>query len=703
MKFSDRAFLLKTLSGLMFYIAVLTAAAQVDEDVITEETPVTVEETMENITEIMEEEVDFTEFAELFDKLRNNPINLNKTNFNELKQIPFLTDIQIFNLLEHIRKYGNLATIYELQTIEGFTPQIIQNILPFVVVTTDFSRRRVTPSDIISNGKHQLFVRYSQVLQEQTGYSEISDEEYALKPNSRYLGSPAKIFSRYRFTYYNSMSMGVTAEKDPGEEFFKGSQPNGFDFYSAHFWMKNIGIFKTLALGDFNLSFGQGLGLMTGLSFGKSSDIATVKKSGRGITPYTSVEENNYLRGAAASFEIGKFEVFGFASYKRRDANLVTLSDTLDSEEFYFTSLNTTGLHRTPSELEKKNILQEQLYGGRVEYKSYHFQAGALGYVTSYEHPLNRNLSEYNKFEFNGQQLFVMAADYNYIRRNMNIFGEIARSDNGGLAMLQGMLITPAPNLSLGINYRNYQKNYQSLYASGFGESSKTANEQGLYAGIETRLHPKWIFNGYVDMFSFPWLRYRVDAPSNGHDMLAQITYRHSRTASFYFRYRQKNKFLNGTESLIRDIVLTEKNNYRIHAQYAISPSVTLKNRAEFVTYIIDGNPKNGFMLYQDVTWRPKQTPWALSVRYALFDTDTYDERIYVYENDVLYAYSIPSYYYKGSRAYVLVKYSLGRNIDLWFRYAQTYYSNRQTIGSGLDEVQGKLKSEIKLQMRLKF
>lgn len=699
-----RKFSVFSLSILIFLISFFSAVSplysQVDEEQKTEET---VEETMENITETMDEEVDFSEFAELFEKLRNNPINLNKTTFDEMKQIPFLNDILITNLFEHIKKYGNLATIYELQTVEGFNQKTIENILPFVFVSTDFTKRKATFSDIISNSKHQLYIRYGQVLQEQTGYSDITEEELAASPNSRYLGSPVKLYTRYRFTYYNSLSIGITGEKDPGEEFLRGSQPDGFDYYSMHFWMRDMGIFKTLAIGDYNLSFGQGLGLWTGLGFGKSTDIATLKKSGRGIMPYTSVEENNFLRGIAASYSVGQFEVYGFASMKNRDASLVGVSDTLDSEEYYFTSLNATGYHRTPGEMEKKNTLKEHLYGGRIEYKAPRFQAGMTMYLTGYEHPLERDLSEYNKFEFNGKELFIMSADYNYIRRNISLFGEIARSDNGGLALLQGMYVTPAPNLSLGLNYRNYQKEYQSLYASAFGESSKPSNEQGLYVGIETRLHPKWTLNGYVDVFSFPWLRYRVDAPSNGHDMSAQLTYKHSKTALVYFKYRQKFKYLNGTESAIKNILLTEKNNYRIHIQYAISPSVTLKNRVEFVTYSIDGDLKNGFMIYQDITWRPKETPWALSFRYALFDTDSYDERIYAYENDVLYAYSIPSYYYRGSRAYILVKYSLGRNIDLWFRYAQTYYNNKQIIGSGLDEIQGKLKSEIKAQIRVKF
>lgn len=302
------------LSVVLIVLLPMKLLAQVEDEQKSSES---IEETLENITEIEESDIDFTEFVEILEKLKNNPINLNKTNAEELKQLPFLTDIQINHLLTHIKKNGKLVAIYELQAIEGFDQKTIDNILPYVEVTTDTKKRQITFNDIFANSKHQLFVRYAQILQEQKGYSDISDEEYALKPNSRYLGNPMKIYSRYRFTYYNNLSVGVTAEKDPGEQFFQGTQPNGFDFYSAHLWMRDISIFKTLAIGDYNLYFGQGLALWTGLGFGKSSDVGTIKKNGRGIMPYTSVEENNFLRGGAASFQIGKFELYGFYSKKR--------------------------------------------------------------------------------------------------------------------------------------------------------------------------------------------------------------------------------------------------------------------------------------------------------------------------------------------------------------------------------------------------
>ncbi len=172
-----------------------------------------------------------------------------------------------------------------------------------------------------------------------------------------------------------------------------------------------------------------------------------------------------------------------------------------------------------------------------------------------------------------------------------------------------------------------------------------------------------------------------------------------------YGRYRNKTKQLNNTEegSMIHFLQDTEKENFRFDIRFNATSDFLIKSRVEHVLYSLGGITHKGFAVYQDFRYAPKKHPFALTFRYALFDTDNYDTRIYVYENDVLYASSFPSYYYKGSRAYVLLRYRLSRNIDFWIRYAQTYYNDRFVIGSGLDEIQENVKSEIKAQIRLKF
>jgi hypothetical protein len=129
-----------------------------------------------------------------------------------------------------------------------------------------------------------------------------------------------------------------------------------------------------------------------------------------------------------------------------------------------------------------------------------------------------------------------------------------------------------------------------------------------------------------------------------------------------------------------------------------------VRSRIELSEYGRGNEPvSRGFMAYQDLIWDVGKIPLRVSARYALFDTDTYDARIYAYENDVLYFFSIPPYSGRGSRVYVLLKYDLGTRIDLWFRWAQTYFTDRQTVGTGLEEIDGNTRSEVKFQVRFKF
>jgi hypothetical protein len=111
-----------------------------------------------------------------------------------------------------------------------------------------------------------------------------------------------------------------------------------------------------------------------------------------------------------------------------------------------------------------------------------------------------------------------------------------------------------------------------------------------------------------------------------------------------------------------------------------------------------------GFVMWQDLTYKKLGSPIAITLRYALFQTESYDARIYAYENDMPYAFSVPAYYYKGSRAYVLINWDVTRRVELWLRVAQFFYYDRDVISEGgMNEIRGNTKSEVKLQMRIKL
>lgn len=178
---------------------------------------------------------------------------------------------------------------------------------------------------------------------------------------NRYLGSPWVLYTRYRFSFSKKYSFGITAEKDAGEEFFTGTQKQGFDYYSAHLFVRDIGVIKKIAVGDYQLEYGQGLNVWSGLAFGKSPDITTIKRNARGILPYTSVNEESFKRGVAVAIGLKYFQLDVWYSSRKVDGNLL-VQDSLQSE-FIVSSLQSSGLHRTPSEVADKNSIGVQSAG----------------------------------------------------------------------------------------------------------------------------------------------------------------------------------------------------------------------------------------------------------------------------------------------------------------------------------------------------
>jgi hypothetical protein len=659
---------------------------------------------IEQIAERSEQELDYTDLLDGLYQLLEQPVNINYATFEELKQLFFLSDIQAHKLIEYRNRFGLFVSIYELQAIEGFDRPLIELMEPLVSLSQDRPEYRTGLKNVFKYARHDVFLRYSRTLEMQEGYRDIPDSVKLDNPNGFYLGSPDRLYLRYGFNYHNKFRAGITADKDAGEEFFQGSQPRGFDFYSGFAWATDMGIVKQLAVGDYHLEFGQGLTLWTGLSFGKSSDGVSVIKNQRRVRPNTSSNENLFLRGLAVTAGFGNFNLTTFYSGKQVDANIGNY-DTLSQEIAFVTSLQETGYHRTNAEMEDRNAIRETLYGAHIDYSKNTLRIGATAFKSFLDKPLEPSGSLYQKYNFSGDENLNFGLDYNFIISRFNFFGEISGSENGGIAWLSGFQAALHPQLSLSVFYRDYGMKYQNLYSNAIGEGSTNQNEKGLYSGVRFDLHKNWTFTGYADFFNFPWLRFRADFPTRGEEYLGQLEYRVSRNISMYVRYRSDRKQTNlDTGENLKKIGETHKQSFRYNIAYAVIPSLILKNRIEYLQFgNVEGQKSNGFLIYQDVLYRPENHPFDITLRYALFDTDDYDARIYAYENDVLYAFSIPGYFYKGSRFYLLIKWELLENLDFWVRYSQTFYTNQTTLSTGLDEINGNTRSEIKMQFRFKF
>lgn len=632
-------------------------------------------------------ESDVQLFLENLQNLRNNPINLNAADKDALAATGLLNVLQIEQLLNYREKVGPLLNVYELQGVPSWNVEDIKRILPYIRVgEASLDQRNVNLWRGFREGENELLLRWGR------------PDPFSLAGKTE--GQGNALAFRYKHSFDNRMRFGFTLENDPGEALFRGSNKLGSDFYSAHLFIQNLNsTVKALALGDYSARFGQGLLLQTGFASGKSAETASVARSGRKINGYNAFGEVFFFRGAAATLAFGEhWEMTALLSSRNRDGNVVT-TDSVDLEapEVVFTSLQTSGLHRTNSEIEDEKSLQENVGGINLTYKNKQGSIGLNALHISYDRPWDPSSAAYRNLVFRGKDLTSFSADYNWRYRNWLLFGETARSENGAVASVNGLLLSPDQHVTLSIVHRALPADYWSIYALPFAESSGAANENGLFLGADIRWIRRWQINLYADVWRHPWLRFGVDGPSSGREFLARVIWTKSKVFSAYALWQLEGKERTGAGEVgLEDNV---RNRLRLHATYKMSAALELRSRIEWTTVTIDqGTASRGFLAFQEAVFKPLGYPISGAFRYAVYDTENFDTRVFAFENDLFAAVSIPGFSGRGSRYYFNLSWRINDWLRLEGRYEETI-QNKAVTTTGLT---GKDRF-FKLQARAKF
>ncbi len=664
-----------------------------------------IERFIEEVFAVQNGDVSAEELYETLLLFYSNPINLNNTDIDELRSLFILSEVQLQSFFDYTQTQGNLLSIYELQAIPNFDLPTIYRMQPFVTVneTGLNADNRGLLKRMLSEENNYLLLRYEQTLEERRGYSPREDST-----SSRYLGSPSKYYARFRVSHINDFSFGVTAEKDAGEELIwdPNTKRYGADFYSAHLQVKNQGFIKNVVLGDYQIQFGQSLLLGAGFSVGKGAEtISTVRRSNLGIRPYTSVIETNFFRGAAATFEVRKnLELTTFYSNLNQDATL--RSDTVEQEDF-ITSIQLTGFHRTVNEVNAKSQINEQNYGGTLLYKIPKANAniGLTAIANTLSRPLIRANRIYNHFEFSGTDNLNIGLFGDYIWQNFSFFGEMARSKSGGLGAVAGVISSITSKIETSIVLRSYAPDFHTFYGNAFGESTRNVNEKGWYWGLKYKPNRKYEFTAYFDSFEFDWLRNGINAPSRGYEYLIRANYKPTRYTLLYFQFREQSKGDNPSseeqEVAIRFPLEGIKRNYIINLDVPASEKISFKSRVQWSDYQFNETTTKGIAVWQDVNLDFNKIKF--SARFAIFDTDDFNNAQYGFERDLLYAFAVPAYSGRGTRQYILMQYKPLKKLTFWVKYARTHFRDRDVISSGLETINGNIRTDLKVQARINF
>ncbi len=646
------------------------------------------EDLFETLSEELPEDTDLSELSERWQYYLKHPIDLNKTDGAELIELQFLDPMLLQHLLDYRTVSGNFINALELQAIDGFSERLVNLLLPFVKVGEQAPFKDMKFGSL----EQEFTLRYARLIEKSKGYSILDTTK------SRYLGDANRYALRYRAHFKDKFRLAINMEKDAGEPFFKDKQRLGFDYYGISLSIKAIGQLRNIVIGDYALQFGQGLSMWNGLSFGKGGLVQNTARQGPGVKQYTSLNEANFLRGITGTWHFRNLEISPYFSYRSIDGNVdhTTSPSTIST-------IAITGLHRTPTEQRYRHAARQMTYGLNVLWRHRRLKIGLHLNESVLDAVKIRGNSLRQQQDYKGQSLRNISLYTNYTVRNVHLFGEYANSLDGGSALLMGAIVSWHPRLSSVLLLRDYKAKFHTFYGQGFGESSNTANEQGGYLGLTYQLGRKLLWSNYIDLFRFPLAKYQADTASTGADFFSQLSYIWYKRGQLSLRYRHRLKQVNymGEGATENGLVNTGKQQLRIEFQYSINRIWTIRSRFETNMFQKEYEENSlGYMLYQDIFWKPKAGKIQLNTRIAYFDAETYENRIYAYENDVLYASGFGMYNTKGWRTYLNIRYRLNNALDIWAKYGIYYYPGLKTIGSGLDMIEGNRKSEIKIQLR---
>ncbi|MDZ7766987.1 MAG: helix-hairpin-helix domain-containing protein [Melioribacteraceae bacterium] len=378
------------ISFLIFFLCGSILLAQVDTTLTTDKL---IQDILEDASIDLEEDYLYDQLEELQD----NPININSADLNTLLSIPILDLGTARLIIEQREKHGDFYSTNELKLIEGIDRNIAEALQLFTTIDT------YEPETFIDLSQFSLEVRsrYVQDLQQRRGFKE-----------GRYLGEEYKSYQRLKFRSTN-LNAAILAEKDSGEKEFN-------DFTSFSLSLNEYSFIDKLTLGDYLVEFGQGLIYWGPYSFGKGAEaVRAISRSARTIRDYTSTDENQFFRGGAAKVNFGKIHLTAHYSNHNIDGNV-------DTSNGLITSLPISGLHRTDTELDRKNNVNEQTIGGIISAELFNgFDLGVAFQNIRYDHPLEKR----DLFDPSGDNFNFYSTSYSWFYGNVRISGEVAYNE----------------------------------------------------------------------------------------------------------------------------------------------------------------------------------------------------------------------------------------------------------------------------------
>ena len=375
--------------------------------------------------------------------------------------------------------------------------------------------------------------------------------------------------------------------------------------------LQDIGPMKTIVAGNYQASYGYGLVVGSPFKRGKTAYIQSTATTDEGIKKFSSVSDSyDYFHGVGATAKVCSWA---------------------DVSAFY-------------SLREEKEQQWHHVVGFNATGRWKRLKVG----ITAIE---NINTAKSLAEERKANTQAVMGVNARWNMGKVDLWGEVATSQGiqWGIAGIAGVRYTPVSDINLLGIYRYYSPEYNNPYANAICSWSHLRDEHGGYFGIEYNRLINWQLSAFGDVWK------------TGFETMAQADFVPQTHYRMHTRFRVKRKDERDTYSLRWNMVYT-------FGQWK------MKTQADGNMVQAKGEWTYGWSVLQDVEYRFANVPIVLQLRAQAFDAREWNNRVYIYENDVLYAYAIPFVYGLGGRFWLNARYKINDTFSVYLRVSETVY-----------------------------
>ncbi len=625
------------------------------------------------------------EFYETCLDLLSHPLNLNAVTAQELEFSGLFTPFQIHMIIKYREEFGELYSIYELAGLSGFRESRIREIEPYLTL------KEGTGREINRGSKHMILITLGKILPEAEGYRLKS----GIQDKPAYTGSPIKTSLRMKSDIGRNLSLGLSYEKDAGEQFLRERSPqfvSGYIHYQGHRFIKQ------LAIGNFRLH--HGLGLANGTGFIQSPESFQLNKlSISKLKPYASLTEYNYEQGIGCRMDMNRADLLIWVSCRYIDLSLSRLKQQ-EGKIDWMELQRKTGMHRTMSEL-KGTALGYRFHSG---YQIIHRHKNlAIGHMAGIEIAgLTRKGIDSLKTAPEPFLRGIFSLHGNWHMDRLVLFGELTVWKLESTAILIGSRIHFNDFFQGLLMLHYYGSDNRGFNPSTYGSGSSPINEHGVAVGLHAEPGAVFTADFLAELFSFQTPRYLTDFPSTGYRYSCIL--KSTANDNLQWKFRISKKIWQTTPKAHETGLSNFQNSEttRFDFRYTYSPASRLKWQSRFIVSILsrEGKPIPGQAVIQQLNLHLKNY-MKCTFQCVVFNVKDWDNRIYIYEPGLYYGFSFPAYYGIGQKVTMVISSKVFRKVTLAAKASMTTYHDRNETGSGNDLKAGNKKGEIGIQLRL--